>query len=430
MSTRLAWMLCLLLSLGVLPEAQQRSGTGAPARERDPYEELLFKAAVFGPSDEIFIWWGHAALIVENTAIGYAHIFDWGIFSYPSASFLKDFALNRVRYKCAVSSAQWDIDNYIKDDRDIVLYTLDLDSPQKKALLDYAENNVLPENCWYVYHQFNDNCSTRIRDLIDRGTGGQFKKFFEARPGRFTLREHMRRFSWYSPFYDWFLGFLLGRDIDRKISMWDEMFLPVEMGRNITGLSYIDDSGNRRALVSGVEVVNRTKNRQAILDAPRPQWPRVLAVGLSVAALAAMIIPFRKKRPRAGRALWGISQSLLGLASGGLGTILFFASRAAERDYMRHNSSLLFVNPLLLAAIPLGICTALNKTIVIGGKTPIDAERCLWFMWLSVCVAGFAAGLAGLIPPVRQDNLPTLVLLLPAALVFVLPELCRRRRKP
>jgi hypothetical protein len=420
----------LLLSLGVLSEAQQRPGEDAQPRETDPYEELRFKAAVFGPSDEIFIWWGHAALIVENTAIGYARIFDWGIFSYPSDSFLKDFALNRVRYKCAVSSAQWDIDNYTKEDRDIVLYTLDLDSSQKKVILDYAENNVLPENCWYIYHQFNDNCSTRIRDLIDLGTGGEFKSFFEARPGRFTLREHMRRFSWYSPFYDWFLGFLLGRDIDRKVSMWDEMFLPVELGRNITGFSYIDESGNRRALVSGVEVVNRTKNRRAVLDAPRAQWPRTLAAGLTAAVLAAMIIPLRKKRPRAGRLLRGLSQSLLGLASGGMGTLLFFASRAAERDYMRHNSNLLFVNPLLLAAIPLGICAALNKTIVIGGKKVLDAERGLWFMWLYVCAAGFAAGLANLIPRLRQDNLPTLVLLLPSALVFVLPELNSRRRKP
>jgi len=30
-------------------------------------DSLLFKIAVVGPSDNIFIWWGHAALIVEYT---------------------------------------------------------------------------------------------------------------------------------------------------------------------------------------------------------------------------------------------------------------------------------------------------------------------------------------------------------------------------
>ncbi|MDR1443299.1 MAG: hypothetical protein LBI94_00290, partial [Treponema sp.] len=32
-----------------------------------PADDLVLKVVVYGPSDEIFIWWGHAALIVENT---------------------------------------------------------------------------------------------------------------------------------------------------------------------------------------------------------------------------------------------------------------------------------------------------------------------------------------------------------------------------
>ena len=284
-----------------------------------------------------------------------------------------------------------------------------------------------------MYHQFKDNCSTRIRDLLDIGTGGQFRTYFDKQPGRFTLREHMRRFSWYSPFYDWFLGFLLGRDVDREISVWEEMYLPIEMGRNITGFGYVDSSGGLRGLVSGVETVNQTKNRTAILDAPRPQWPRTLAPGLGIAALAALIIPFRKKHPLAGRALWGVSQSLLGLAAGGLGTILFFVSRAVERDYMRHNINLLFVNPLLLAAIPLGLCAAAGTSISTGAKPGLAAEQCLRCIWLYVFAAGSITGLSGLIPPLYQRNQPTLALILPVTLVFLLPGvrgLCRRLRQP
>ncbi|MDR2478760.1 MAG: DUF4105 domain-containing protein, partial [Treponema sp.] len=170
---------------------------GALPQTENPFDKLIFKAAVFGPSDEIFIWWGHAALIIDDPD-GSARIFDWGIFSYPGDSFPKAFALNQIRYKSGVSQARWDIENYIKEDRDIILYTLDIEAAQKEAVLRYAENNVQPENCWYIYHQFKDNCSTRIRNLVDIGTGGQFQKTYNAAAGRFTLREHMRRFSWYS----------------------------------------------------------------------------------------------------------------------------------------------------------------------------------------------------------------------------------------
>jgi hypothetical protein len=409
--------LILFFSGGFL-EAQDLSRMPAG----DPMDNLLFKVAVFGPSDDIFIWWGHAGLIVENLTTGYSRIYDWGIFSFSGDSFVRAYALNEIKYRCMVSPLSTDIENYIAEDRDIVIYTLDLESSKKEAILDYANNNIKPDNCWYVYHQFRDNCSTRIRDLVDMGTGGQFKEYFENAPGRFTFREHMRRFSWYSPFYDWFLGFLLGRGIDRDINMWEEMYLPVELGRDIADYSYIDDTGARRKLVSGVEIVNKTKNRTAVLEAPRSQIPRTLAAGLAIAALPALARLLRKKRPLAGRALMGISHSAAALALGIAGSVLFFASRVPERDYMRSNINLLFANPLVLAVIPLGIIAALGGKIVAGARFSLGAARCLRIWWRYVCVACVVSALINLLPFLRQDNWPTLALVLPIALVLALPE--------
>jgi hypothetical protein len=404
----------LLFFSGGFLEAQDLS-----RMPENPMDNLLFKIAVFGPSDEIFIWWGHVGLIVENMSTGYGRIYDWGIFTFSGDSFMRAYALNDIEYQCAVSPSIVDIENYINEDRDIVTYTLDLDSSQKKAILDYADNSTLPENSRYDYHQFRDNCSTRIRDLIDMGTGGQFKEYFENAPGRFTFREHMRRFTWYSPFYDWFFDFLQGRDIDRNITIWEEMFLPVELGRSIADYRYIDDTGARRKLVSNVTIVNKTKNRTAVLEAPRSQIPRTLAAGLAIAVLLMLVRLLRTKRPLAGRVFMGISHSAAGLALGVAGTVLFFASRAPERDDMRGNINLLFANPLVLAVIPLGIIMAL------GAKFFPVAERCLRIWWRYVCAACVVSALLNILPFLRQDNWPTLALVLPIALVLAMPERAR-----
>ncbi|MDR1908982.1 MAG: DUF4105 domain-containing protein, partial [Spirochaetaceae bacterium] len=183
-------------------------GQEAPGRgpEKRAVDDMIFKVAVFGPSDEIFVWWGHAALLVENTRWGYSRIYDWGIFSYPGNNFLWDFLRGRVRYKCTVDIL--DMTAYLDEDRDVTVYTLDLDAEGKEAILNYAQNNVLPKNCYYDYHEFRDNCATRIRDLIDLGTGGQLKERLAAAPGRFTLRQHIRRFTWFRPFSGRLLDFL------------------------------------------------------------------------------------------------------------------------------------------------------------------------------------------------------------------------------
>jgi hypothetical protein len=107
---------------------------------------------------------------------------------------------------------------------------------------------------------------------------------------------------------------------------------------------------------------------------------------------------------------------------------LFFASRVAERDYMRHNINLLFFNPLLLAAIPLGIYAAQGKTIAALKKFAISAERCLCILWLCIFTAGLITLLLEFIPGLYQENQSTLLMLLP--ITFVAGPLVLERRKP
>jgi hypothetical protein len=389
----------LLTVLGTL-HGQQGSG-------RRPVDDLLFKVAVYGPSDDIFIWWGHAALIVENTRWKNARVFDWGIFSYPSDNFLWDFLHDRIRYKCTVEPL--DLQMYVDEDRDITIYTLDLEAESKERILEYAENNVLPENSYYNYHEFRDNCSTRIRDIIDMGTGGQLKTWALDLPGRFTTRQHIRRFTWFRPVSDRILDFLMGQDLDAPITVWDEMFLPVEVGRNIAGFRYTDSSGAEHPLVRSVELANASKKRPPVLQAPLRLWPGDLLLGALPAAFAAGILGLRKKKPRIGRTAWGIFHSVLGLTAGIAGCALTYAWFFMKNDYIQQNINLLFINPLLLAAVPLGILTAA------GRESPRQPERRLRILWAYVAAAGILTQLLRALPLFSQQNQSTAALILPAA---------------
>jgi hypothetical protein len=379
-------------------------------------EDLTIRIAVMGPGDELYFWWGHIALVIDDARTGQSRFYDYGIFSFDNDHFFVNFAFGRLLYSCGVSSAAASISGYINTNRDVKMYTLDLPPEKREEVRDFAEINVLPENRDYYYHHFKDNCSTRIRDIIDLATDGQFRKQFGEAPGRYTLRQHVRRHTWFNPLGDWILNFWMGQDIDVPITVWEEMFLPSEVGKRIEDFSYVDSNGVRRKLAAGMETVYEAKGRPGVLDVPRGQWPRELAFSLAVSALLGGFFLLRARNCRSGRILVGISHSLAGLVFGAAELVLYFMSFFTNHDYTDHNANVLFGTPLLLAAVPLGIRYALTR----GHDGRFISDLPLRLLWLLAALGIVVSMLIKLLPAFWQQNLTDQMLMLPIALTFAL----------
>ena len=379
-------------------------------------ENLTLKVAVMGPGNQLYFWWGHIALIVEDSNTGRRDFYDYGIFSFDSENFFYNFAFGRLWYYCDVSDADRSMYVYKATNRDIFIYTLDLPPETKLKVRDFAAFNVLPENKYYSYHHFRDNCSTRIRDIIDLATDGQFSEQYKQETGRFTLRQQVRRHTWFSPTADWFLNFLMGQVIDTPITVWEDMFLPSEVGKRIEDFWYTDINGVRRKLVSSSETVFKAKGRNAVLDVPRKQWPFELAFSLVLSVIFGFFFFLQAKKLHAGRILAGISMSVTGLFFGLVGTLLYFMSLFTNHDYTFHNANMLFCSPLLLIAVPFGIGYAITKK---PEKFFIYGIM-LRLIWLLSVLGIFLSMLIKLLQWFFQDNLTDQMLMLPIALTFAL----------
>ncbi|MDR0908571.1 MAG: DUF4105 domain-containing protein [Spirochaetaceae bacterium] len=365
-----------------------------PPGDAERGKDLTVRVAVIGPGTELYFWWGHIGLQIEDAATGENKMYDWGAFSFDAENFYLNFAMGRLRYTCTVSSAERVFRYMTQLNRSITLYTLDLPPETKDAIRKFAEWNVRPGNKDYWYHHFKDNCATRVRDIIGAATGGEFKQQFGTELSNYTLRQHIRRYMYFNPFFDWLLNFWMGRDIDRPITVWQEMFLPDRIGFCL--------ENSNIPLVTKVEVLYEAKGRPPILDAP----PRAGLWELGTAlVLCVILIIFRKKR-----IFIGVTQSVLGLFFGFVGLILFILSFFTNHDYTYHNMNLLYVNPLFLALVPLGIMQA------IGGAKALLARKIEKWFWLYVLVAGLIVQLLNLIPALYQANYPTALLVLPLAL--------------
>jgi hypothetical protein len=335
--------------------------------------------------------------------------------------------MGRLLYSCGVSSAEANYRVYKITNRDITLYTLDLPPETKEEVRRFVENNVRPENRDYYYHHFKDNCSTRIRDIIDLATRGQFKESLGEAPSPFTLRQQVRRHTWFNLPMDWLLNFLMGQDIDVPITAWQEMFLPQAVGDYAVNFNYTDARGTERKLVSDIEILNRAVDRPVVLERPRRQWVRELILGLCIAAVLVLLSFLKNQYPALGGVAWGAAQSLLGLFFAAAGTVLAFMTFFTNHDYTWHNINVLFVNPLWFAAAVWGIRFACATTF--GRRlAPEFLLKCFWTVVFALCLVTLPIKL---LPFFYQQNQVTQALLLP--ITFVLswfPEWIQTRAIP
>jgi len=377
-------------------------------------ENLTVKVAVIGPGDELYFWWGHIALVIEDSRTGRSYFYDYGIFDFRGDNFFYNFAMGRLWYSCGASSSRSNYDFFRKTNRGVKIFTLDLLPETRQKIKNFVDTNTLPENKNYFYHHFRDNCSTRIRDIIDLATDGQFKKQFENEESRFTLRQQVRRHTWFSPAADWFLNFLMGQVIDKKITVWEDMFLPSEVGKRIDDFYYNDINGELKKLVSSSETILIIEGRPLPLETPRGQWPFPLILGLVLSAIFGAFFFMQYKNIKAGRVLAGIGMSVCGLFFGLLGVMLYFLVFFSNHDYTYQNLNIIYCTPLLLVSFVFGLCYSFarkkEKLLKYGFLSR--------FVWLITLAGIILSMLLKVLPWFYHDNFAGQILMLPLALVF------------
>jgi hypothetical protein len=127
---------------------------------------------------------------------------------------------------------------YRNADRTIWVQPLPLTKEQKDKVLAKLEFDVREENKHYSYDHLWDNCTTRVRDIIDDAIGGLFRKMPNKTDGR-TFRElaregfHGLQSSWIPLIIT---DISMGRVSDAVPNYWERMFLPDYMREAVTEL--------------------------------------------------------------------------------------------------------------------------------------------------------------------------------------------------
>jgi hypothetical protein len=384
------------------------STTQAQEEEESPWaqtrpQDLAIKLVTFGPGDSIYNYFGHNGMIVQDTQTGHQRLYNFGMFHF-GVDMLPNYMKGRLTFWVAETPVRATFAHYIDANRSVRVQELNLTPEQRKYVADQLAWNVLPENRDYLYHHYFDNCSTRLRDLIDRAVGGQFKQALGA-PARFSFRQHTRRYAEKDPITDFALVFWMNDQMEIAIKQWDELFLPEELEKQVTRAHYRDASGALVPLVaSSYHVFDAV--RPPTPDAPNRAFIYTLAIGLALALLAWLTVQWWLRMPSPWpRRLLGLQHALFGLVFGIPGLLGFLMWTLTEHVVTYRNENQFLANPLTLLLVPFGIGVAF------GSPRLLRATRLTFYV-----LAGSSLALLALkvLPNFDQDTLLPMTLLLPA----------------
>lgn len=404
MRPRAAPTLAFLLAFACATSAAA-FGDDAPWARGDSHgDDLEVSLVTFGVGDDIPSWWGHVALLVEDERYGVARVYNFGMFTFDREMIPK-FIRGRLEFWVGEDSWRGTVVTYRWFGRDIFLQRLDLPPERKLWLAQRLAWYVLPENRDYLYDHYADNCSTRIRDLIDEAAFGQLRVASQG-PARLTLRAHTLRHTERNPYIAWVLDYWLNASVDRPLLAWDEMFLPEELRRHVARLHYRDDAGVERMLAGPVEAVFLAPKRMTTPDRPWPLWPWTLASGTILGAVSVLLgRRFARRRTLRSRLLYGLHQAFIGLVVGVPGILLFAMAVFTDHTVTWQNENLWLGGPLPFLGLPIAVALMLNW------RHAPAVSRAVWDVvaLMTITLALFKCGVVGC----QQDLTLTLSALLP-----------------
>ncbi|WP_133499533.1 DUF4105 domain-containing protein [Cognatilysobacter terrigena] len=349
--------------------------------------------ATMQPGEVFWERFGHDAIVVIDPVTGAATSYNFGFFDPSEPGFVGNFVHGIMRYRLAALPFDEDMVMYREEGRGVSIQWLHLTDAQANELANALAVNARPENAVYGYDYFRDNCSTRVRDAIDRALGGELHRQLAGRSHGATYRSEAVRLA--SPAWWMGTGFDvgLGPRSDRPLSLWEEAFVPMRLAASLREVE-IDN----HPLVESETPVLPHRIAPEPADAPRATWPW-LAAGL---VLGVLLATTGARRPRLVAALALPFWMLAGL----IGALMLFLWLGTVHEFAWANRNLLLLNPLAWLAVPGAwrVLRGRGSGALMQKALPVLAGLALIAMFASWLESG------------AQDNLRWIALLLPTHL--------------
>ena len=119
-----------------------------------------------GTSNRLSASFGHTALRYCNPHEGVDLVFNFGTFNPGEPNFYLKFFRGKANYYLSETTYLNFVQKYQSENRTIWLQQIRIPDTIVCKIHDSLQHLILTENRFYHYNFFNNNCTTRVRDLL------------------------------------------------------------------------------------------------------------------------------------------------------------------------------------------------------------------------------------------------------------------------
>ena len=370
----------------------------AQATDSVPGSELSVYLMTMGQGDQVWEKYGHNAIGIRNRLTNTDVVYNWGIFSFEDPGFIGRFLRGETMYWMAGLDAAGSVAQYRMLNRTVEVQELNLSPPQRLDLLNFIRWNAQEENKFYRYDYFLDNCSTRVRDALNRVLGGAIKMATDTLQTGTSYRWHALRLMAADRLTTVGVNIGLGRPTDRHITAWEEMFIPMKVRDHLRNVRVPDETGQLVPLVMSERVLFQAQ-REPERETPPALLLQLAPLGLLVGAGLAWLA---RRRHRAAVPAALTATALIGVMGGALLFLRFMTQHVAAY----HNTNLFVYNPLWLLAV---------VAFALSGKSPAIRRAAFMLVTLAGALTAFGV-IAPFLPGLRQGSVAVIMFAAPIGL--------------
>jgi hypothetical protein len=239
-------------------------------------DETKLSLLILGPTQKLTSAFGHVAIQVSIKS-GWGEpdqnwVYDLGFNGQSPSPFA--FLFDRPRFEIKKFRYQEIFKYWQSQDRNMIAIPLEM--TQNLSGKIYLDLEKLVDSS-YLYHPFENNCATQIRDLLDRHLNGQIYQAAEQQSDTFSMKKDVRKMLSASYLYAFVFELFGGIKLEEPKTIWQQSY----QGDGLWKLLSVVKIDQKPLLGDGVVLYERQRQEESAIM----PWGMVLCVLLGTILL-------------------------------------------------------------------------------------------------------------------------------------------------